>query len=102
MPSCDLRLKICVENITLAFDGWDDGASFDELMVICLSVYLVTSMQDAIYGLNRKASPSPSIVRLAGLASVILYLHWRPSFFCQRSQLSPLHFEVASFSLSVV
>jgi hypothetical protein len=45
-------IKNLRENITLAFDGWDDGASFDELMVICLSVYLVTSMQDAIYGLN--------------------------------------------------
>jgi hypothetical protein len=92
MPSCDLRLKICVKNITLAFDGWDDGASFDELMVICLSVYLVTSMQHAIYGLNRKASPSPSIVRLAGLASIILYLHWRPSFFLSEESVKPLTF----------
>jgi hypothetical protein len=36
-----LRLLVGVKSITLAFNYWDDGASIDELTVICLSVYLV-------------------------------------------------------------
>jgi hypothetical protein len=36
-----LRLLVGMKSITLAFNCWDDGASFDELTVICLSVYLV-------------------------------------------------------------
>jgi hypothetical protein len=79
-----------MKNITLAFSFWDDGASFDELMVICLLAYLVTSMRLVIYKLNQKASPSPSTVRLAGLASVNLCLCWRP-----------LHFKLVSFSSGV-
>jgi hypothetical protein len=96
-PSCDLQLKICVKNIILVFSCWDDGASFGELAVICLSVYLITSVRLAIYGLNQKSSPSHSIVRLAGLASVILCLLWRPSFFLSEVSVKPL----ASFSSRV-
>jgi hypothetical protein len=93
-PSCDLvlgyrlhaillsniafmRLKIGAGNIALTFSCWDDKACFDELTVISLLVYLVTSGLLVIYGLSRKMSPSPSIIRLAGLASVICCLCWR-------------------------
>jgi hypothetical protein len=47
-----LRLMVGVKNVILVFGCWDDGASFDELMVICPSVYLVTSVRLAICGLN--------------------------------------------------
>jgi hypothetical protein len=80
------------ENNTLAFGCWDDRASFDELVVICLSVCLVPSVQLVIYGLNQKVSPSHLIVRLAGLASVILCLRWRPSFFLLEVSVKPLTF----------
>jgi hypothetical protein len=97
-----LCLLIAVKSITLTFDYWDDRASFDELTVICLSVYLVASVRLAICGLYQKVSPSPSTVRLAGLASVNLCLRWKPlclqqTFFCRRCLLSPLNFKVASF-----
>jgi hypothetical protein len=71
-------MLIGAKRITLTFGYWDDGASFDEQTVICLSICLVASMRLAICGLNRKASPSPSTVRLAGLALVNLCLRWRP------------------------
>jgi hypothetical protein len=88
----NLRLSVGMKNITLAFSFWDDGASFDELMVICLLVYLVTSVRLVIYKLNQKAPPSPSTVRLAGLASVNLCLRWRPSFFLLEVFIKPLTF----------
>jgi hypothetical protein len=97
----NLHSLVGVKNIALTFGCWDDGAGFDELTITSFSVYLVTSAQLAIYGLNQKMSPSPSIVRLAGIASVNLCLHWRSPFFCWRCQLSPSHFEVASFSSGV-
>jgi hypothetical protein len=40
----NLHLLVGAKNITLTFDYWDDVASFNELTVICLSVYLVTSV----------------------------------------------------------
>jgi hypothetical protein len=47
-----LCLLVGLKNVILVFGYWDDGASFDELTVICLSVYLVTSVRLAICGLN--------------------------------------------------
>jgi hypothetical protein len=35
----NLNLSVGAKNITLAFDCCDDGARFDELMIICLFVY---------------------------------------------------------------
>jgi hypothetical protein len=57
-PSCDFALSIAfvrftiknlhmlvgVKSIILAFGCWDDRAIFDELTIICLSIYLVTSV----------------------------------------------------------
>jgi hypothetical protein len=88
----NLRLLVCTKSITLAFGYWDDGASFDELTIIYLSVYLLTFVRLVICGLYRKASPSPSTIRLAGLTLVNLCLHWRPSFFLVEVFFKPLTF----------
>jgi hypothetical protein len=45
-------LLIGVKSITLTFGYWGDGASFAELVFVCLSVYLVASMRLAISWLN--------------------------------------------------
>jgi hypothetical protein len=98
----NLCLLISTKSITLEFGYWNDRASFDELTIICLSVYLVASVRLAICGLNQKVKPSHSSVRLARLASVNLYLRWTPLcfkgvFFCRMCLLSPLQFKVALF-----
>jgi hypothetical protein len=40
----NLHLLVGIKNINLVFGCWDDIANFNELAVICLSVYLVASM----------------------------------------------------------
>jgi hypothetical protein len=49
----DFCLLIGVEGITLAFGYWDDGVSFHEVTVICLSVYLWVKLKNVTLAIDR-------------------------------------------------